>query len=54
MKQGGLCMALGETCCFYANNLRVIRESLALVRKNLEERERKSEPSETWFQSMFN
>ncbi|XP_014404410.1 PREDICTED: endogenous retrovirus group S71 member 1 Env polyprotein-like [Myotis brandtii] len=30
MNQGGLCMALGETCCFYANNSGIIRESLDL------------------------
>ncbi|XP_039699036.1 endogenous retrovirus group S71 member 1 Env polyprotein-like [Pteropus medius] len=28
LEQDGLCMALGETCCFYANNSGVIRESL--------------------------
>ena len=35
MKEGGLCMALGETCCFYANNSGVIRDTLSLVRDNL-------------------
>lgn len=35
LQQGGLCIALRENCCFYANNSRVIRESLFVVRKNI-------------------
>nr|KAF6485519.1 hypothetical protein HJG63_010689 [Rousettus aegyptiacus] len=40
LKQDGLCTALGETCCFYVNNSRVIRKSLRLVQKNLDTREK--------------
>ncbi|KAM5269926.1 endogenous retrovirus group S71 member 1 Env polyprotein-like [Hipposideros larvatus] len=38
LKQSGLCVALGETCCFYANQSGVIRDTLALVRKDLKEK----------------
>lgn len=40
LEQDGLCMALGETCCFCANNSGIIRESLQLVQQNLDARER--------------
>ncbi|XP_044895904.1 endogenous retrovirus group S71 member 1 Env polyprotein-like isoform X1 [Felis catus] len=53
MKEGGLCMALGETCCFYANNSGVIRNTLSLVRDNLRTRERAREASNNWYQSFF-
>ncbi|KAK1336357.1 hypothetical protein QTO34_004163 [Cnephaeus nilssonii] len=39
LKQGGLCLALGETCCFYTNHSSVIRESLSQLRKCLLDRE---------------
>ncbi|KAM8966015.1 endogenous retrovirus group S71 member 1 Env polyprotein-like [Sarcophilus harrisii] len=39
MKQGGLCMALGESCCFYANRSGVIRESLTSFHKRLDDQE---------------
>lgn len=39
LKQGGLCLALGETCCFYTNHLGVIRESLSQLHRRLQERE---------------
>lgn len=37
MKQGELCIVLGETCCFYDNLSVVIRENLA-KEKNLKKR----------------
>ncbi|XP_036611578.1 endogenous retrovirus group S71 member 1 Env polyprotein-like [Trichosurus vulpecula] len=53
LKQGGLCAALREACCFYANNSGVVRESLRLVRQNIANRQRKLENSENWCQSLF-
>nr|KAF6397248.1 hypothetical protein HJG63_009886 [Rousettus aegyptiacus] len=40
VEQNGLCMALSETCCFYANNSGIIRENLLQVQRNLDARER--------------
>lgn len=37
-KEGGLCTAIGETCCFYANQSGVIWDTLALARKYLKKR----------------
>lgn len=36
---GDLCMALGETCCFYAKHSGVIKETLTKVKENLFTRE---------------
>uniref|UniRef100_K7DZ33 Envelope glycoprotein n=1 Tax=Monodelphis domestica TaxID=13616 RepID=K7DZ33_MONDO len=46
-KEGGLCAALGEECCFYVNHSGVICGNLAAIRKNLEKRQRERE-SNPW------
>lgn len=52
LKQGRLCAALDEECCFYANHSGVIRESIRTLTKRL--RERENEPdSPNWFASLF-
>jgi hypothetical protein len=53
LKQGGLCVALGETCCFYTNHSGVIKNSITLVRKNLKDREELRKLSGDWYQNLF-
>ncbi|XP_054575286.1 endogenous retrovirus group S71 member 1 Env polyprotein-like [Eptesicus fuscus] len=53
MKQGGLCMALGETCCFYTNHSGVIRESLSQLRKRLQDREERQRTEGNWYENLF-
>ncbi|XP_045142539.1 histone deacetylase complex subunit SAP30 isoform X1 [Echinops telfairi] len=53
LKQGGLCMALGEACCFYVNHSGVIREGMSQLRKRLQDRENALTSQENWYQRMF-
>ncbi|NXY39648.1 ENV1 protein, partial [Pomatorhinus ruficollis] len=53
MHQGGLCAALKEQCCFYANYSGVIRDSMAELRERLAQRKRDMDAQCGWFDSFF-
>ncbi|KAK1346711.1 hypothetical protein QTO34_000571 [Cnephaeus nilssonii] len=53
LKQGGLCLALGEACCFYTNHSGVIRESLSQLRKRLLDREERRRAEGNWYENLF-
>ena len=45
LRKEGLCAALGETWCFYANHSGIIRDSIKVLTKRLKEQEKLEKPT---------